>query len=141
MFPKPEVDYLSITYRADLNMLVARWQRSVTGSETRAGYQLILDAAQHDGCNYWLLDGRRRQPADAETTHWGFYEFFPSIGPQLGKRVFMSQLLSLFYQQLTEGMVVFQQHENQPLNQYRMRRFDDEAKAVAWLRSCQQEQG
>jgi hypothetical protein len=130
-------DYLSISYRDDLRMLVARWMRSVSASETREGYQCILTAGQHFQCPFWLLDARRRLPADEETTQWGLYEFFPQLGTKLGSRVYMSQLLSPSYKLLTQGIPAFQELEKQPTQSYMMRRFNDEAQAVQWLRECQ----
>jgi hypothetical protein len=131
-------DYLNITFRTDLNMVVARWLRPVSGPETREGYAQIRDTARHWGCPYWLLDGRRRQPADAETTSWGFNEFFPTLSGQLGQPVYLSQLLSPQYQQLTQELPVYQEQESNTARTYHMRRFNDEAAAVLWLRECQQ---
>ncbi len=134
-------DYLVINYRSDLNMLVARWQRPVSGAETRAGYQQILEIAQQYQCPYWLLDGRRRHPADIETTNWGFQDFFPNLHFWLGQQVYLSQLLSPIYQQLTLTMPVYQESENNPTQTYQMRRFNDEAEAVQWLSGCQEAVG
>ncbi|MBC8083947.1 MAG: hypothetical protein H7Z21_12110 [Hymenobacter sp.] len=132
-------DYLSIAYRDDLRMLVARWLRPASAAETQEGYQLILQAGQRFQCPFWLLDGRRRLPADAETTRWGLYEFFPRLSRQLGQQVCLSQLLSPHYQQLTDSIPLFQQLENLPGQTYQMRRFNDEAHAVQWLRDCQEQ--
>ncbi|MBT9392385.1 hypothetical protein KLP40_04350 [Hymenobacter sp. NST-14] len=130
-------DYLDLSYRSDLNFIVARWLRPVSGSETRQGYQLIVEAGQACQCPYWLLDGRRRQPADAETTHWGLHEFFPRLHVALGQPVFMSQLLSPTYQALTDAQPAFQQAEQAPAQTYRMQRFNDETRAVHWLQQQQ----
>ena len=131
-------DYLSLSYRPDLDFLVARWLRPVSGDETRQGYRLILEAAQACACPFWLLDGRRRYPADAETTRWGLEEFFPQLYATLGQQVFMSQLLSPSYQTLTDALPAFQQAEQAVGRTYQMRRFNDETQAVGWL---QQHQG
>lgn len=130
-------DYLTLTYRSDLNFLVARWMRPVSGAETREGYQLILAAAQECNCPYWLLDGRRRLPADEETTQWGLTEFFPQLSQRLGMPVFLSQLLSPSYQLLTQALPMFQAAESDPVAPYHMRRFNDETQAVSWLQQQQ----
>ncbi|QJX48576.1 hypothetical protein HMJ29_17285 [Hymenobacter taeanensis] len=132
-------DYLTLMYRSDLHFLVARWQRPVTGAETQEGYRLILSAAQACKCPYWLLDGRRRLPADPETTAWGLHEFFPTLSQHLGSKVYMSQLLSPLYQQLTSASQEFQQAEGFPHQTYKMRRFNDETHAVEWLQQAQRE--
>jgi hypothetical protein len=132
-------DYLFLTYREDLRMLVARWLRPVSAVETREGYECILQAGQHFRCPFWLLDGRRRLPADAETTQWGLHEFFPNLSTRLGQRVCLSQLISPSYQQVTEEIPAFQQAENASSQTYHMRRFNDESHAVQWLQECQQQ--
>ncbi|UOG77080.1 hypothetical protein MTX78_10850 [Hymenobacter tibetensis] len=130
-------DYITITYRDDLRMLVARWLRPTLSVETREGYTYILKAGIYFNCPYWLLDGRRRLPADDATTQWGLFEFFPQLSAQIGQRVCMSQLLSPSYQLVTDNIPTFQELENSPQT-YLMRRFDDEASAVEWLQECQQ---
>ncbi|UOQ68304.1 hypothetical protein [Hymenobacter volaticus] len=130
-------DYLTITYRDDLRMVVARWLRPTSSVETREGYNFILKAGIHFKCPYWLLDGRRRLPADAETTNWGLFEFFPQLSAQMGQRVYLSQLLSPSYQQATDAIPAFHQLESTSQT-YQMRRFNDEALAVEWLRTRQQ---
>lgn len=138
-------DYLSLHYRSDLNFLVARWLRPVSDAETRQGYHLILAAAGECGCPYWLLDGRRRRPAEAHTTRWGLEEFFPQLGAALGQPVFLSQLLSPDYQALTSAQEAFRQAEQPaPANSsrgYHMARFNDENRAVGWLRQQQAASG
>lgn len=136
-FPSP--DYLTLTYRSDLHFLVARWQRPVSGAETREGYQHILEAALLCQCPYWLLDGRRRTPADAETTNWGLNEFFPTLSTHMGQTVFMSQLLSPTYQMLTMDLPAFAEADANPDRTYFMRRFNDETSAVEWLQQAQQQ--
>ncbi|WP_426491952.1 hypothetical protein [Hymenobacter sp. 102] len=130
-------DYLQLSFRSDLNFLVARWLRPVTGAETREGYQLILEAARQCSCPYWLLDGRRRLPADAETTRWGLEEFFPRLAELLGQTVYLSQLLSPSYQQLTDALPAFYTAEHDRQRTYQMRRFNDETTAVQWLQQVQ----
>jgi hypothetical protein len=130
-------EYLSVSFRPDLNMLVARWLREVSGEETREGYHQILAAARQINCPFWLLDGRRRQPADAATTQWGFQEFFPMLSSQMRQNVFLSQLLSPYYQQITQELPVFQESEANTTQTYHMRRFNNEASAVQWLQECQ----
>lgn len=131
-------DYLTLVYRSDLRFLVARWMRPVSDAETREGYQLILKAAQECNCPYWLLDGRRRLPANPETTHWGLTEFFPHLSAHLGQVVYMSQLLSPAYQQITEASPDFARADAEPNRTYHMRRFNDETHAVQWLQHAQQ---
>lgn len=45
-------DFLEISYRSDLNLLVARWLRPIELSEMQRGYDLLLDV----GSGWWMLD-------------------------------------------------------------------------------------
>jgi len=49
-------DFLKISCRADLNLLVGRWLRPIELEELQHGYQLLLDAAEAGKCQRWLLD-------------------------------------------------------------------------------------
>jgi len=43
-------DFLKISYRADLDLLVDRWLRPIELEELQHGYQLLLEAAEADKC-------------------------------------------------------------------------------------------
>ena len=51
-------DFLDISYRADLDVLMARWLRPVELPELQAGYEQILAAAQAGAGRRWLGDVR-----------------------------------------------------------------------------------
>lgn len=55
----------------------------------------------------------------------------------MGRHVFLSQLLSPLYQQLTEAMPVYNSAETNAARTYYMRRFNDETHAVQWLQQQQ----
>ena len=53
-------DFLDISYRADLDVLVARRLRPVELPELQAGYEQMLAAAQAGAGRRWLVDVRHR---------------------------------------------------------------------------------
>jgi ribosome modulation factor len=91
--PEPDTDFLHLTYRADLHLLVARWQRPVSDAEFRQGYQATLRAAQQAGCPFWQLDIRSRQAPEPATVQWLLTEFLPQVPASLGSVVCLAYLL------------------------------------------------
>ena len=53
-------DYLEISYRADLDLIIARWLIPIELPKMRQGDQLLLEAARAGNCRRWLLNVRRR---------------------------------------------------------------------------------
>ena len=60
MSPLLVEDYLEISYRADLDLLIARWLIPIELPKMRQGHQLLLEAARAGNCRRWLLNVRRR---------------------------------------------------------------------------------
>lgn len=89
----PDADFLHLTYRADLHLLVGRWQRPVSEAEFRQGYQATLRAAEQAGCPFWQLDIRGRQAPEAATAQWLTTEFLPQLPARLGSSVCLGYLL------------------------------------------------
>ncbi|UOQ80535.1 hypothetical protein [Hymenobacter sp. 5414T-23] len=87
-------DYLTISYRPDLEVLVGRWMRQVSFSEMCQGYYLLLQAAERHQCRQWLIDVRRRYNTDREGAHWMVTEFLPTVAPRLGGRTHLAYLLA-----------------------------------------------
>lgn len=87
-------DFLALTYRPDLHLLVGRWQRPVTGAELRQGYRATLALAQAVGCPYWQLDLRGRNAPDADARRWLTQQFVPALATQLGEPAYLGYLLS-----------------------------------------------
>jgi hypothetical protein len=52
---------LTLAYRPDLGLVIARWQREVTPTELQSGYLAIRATADEAQCSQWLLDLRRRE--------------------------------------------------------------------------------
>ncbi|TGE21211.1 hypothetical protein E5K00_13010 [Hymenobacter aquaticus] len=87
-------DFLTITYRPDLQVLVVRWQRLISVAEMQQGYLVLLEHAAAHGCRRWLLDGRRRFNTDREGAQWMVSTFLPQLQPRLGGRTYLAYLLA-----------------------------------------------
>ncbi|RZK59314.1 MAG: hypothetical protein EOO59_07770 [Hymenobacter sp.] len=71
---------LTLAHRADLGLVIARWQREITPAELRADYLAIRVVADAAGCGHWLLDLRRRDDIiEPVVNAWFGHEFAPSL--------------------------------------------------------------
>ena len=91
---RPEADFLELRYRADLHLLVARWQRAVSAAELRQGYRAMLALAQAVGCPHWQVDLRSRNAPDEATRQWLVGRFVPRLTACLGAPVRLAYLLT-----------------------------------------------
>ena len=128
-----EADFLTINYRADLNLLVCRWQRPVAAGEFQQGYRTMLRAAQQSGCPFWLLDVRGRALPEATTLDWFRHEFLPRLTEHLGRPACMGFLLS--------PSQLRQRGPAAPDATADLAFFSEEGPLTAWLTQCQHCQG
>ncbi|KAA9333090.1 hypothetical protein F0P96_08905 [Hymenobacter busanensis] len=70
-----ELDFLRLSYRPDLHLLVLRWTRPVTSDEHRAGYHAALELARAEQAGGWLIDLRTRGLASPADFAWVLTEF------------------------------------------------------------------
>ncbi|GAB3239636.1 hypothetical protein GCM10027346_33070 [Hymenobacter seoulensis] len=133
----PSSDYLSLTYRPDLRVLVARWQRQPTPPELQEGYWQILALAVAGHHIYWLIDVRRRDNANQQGTPWMMETFFPAVAAQLGGPTYVAYLFSpahLADLEADASVPPLSYFDDRP---YQVQRFTDEHHAMTWLASCQ----
>lgn len=90
----PVSDFLHLTYRPDLHRLVGRWQRPVSATELRRGYEAAQALAEAVDCPYWQLDLRGRNAPDAATWRWITHEFWPQLAERLGTPACVGYLLT-----------------------------------------------
>ena len=143
--PAAAPDFLALTYRPDLHLLVGRWQRPVTGAELRQGYRATLALAQAVGCPYWQLDLRGRNAPEADARRWLTQQFMPHLAAQLGEPVYLGYLLSpqlLREMQPNEdalnaaaGPVAAEAPPTEPTQQVAF--FAEEGALTVWLTQCQ----
>lgn len=124
-----EADFLTVNYRADLDLLVCRWQRPVAAGEFQQGYRTMLRAAQASGCPFWLLDVRGRALPEAATLAWFRQEFLPRLAEQVGRPVCLGFLLSP--SQLRQHAPLANDHATS------LAFFAEEGPLTAWLTQCQ----
>ncbi|RZK59997.1 MAG: hypothetical protein EOO59_07265 [Hymenobacter sp.] len=126
--PTSVPDFLALTYRPDLHLLVSRWQRPVSCAEFRQGYRATLALALAVGCPYWQVDLRGRNAAATEAREWLTQKFIPRLSGQLAAPVYLGYLLS---PQLLHQL-------GAPLSDpAQVAFFAEEGPLTTWLASCQ----
>jgi hypothetical protein len=120
---------LSLVYRPDLEVLIARWQREISPAELKSGYEPVLASADEALCSRWLLDLRRREDViEPVVNAWFTHEFAPSLRGRYVLPVRIAFLVSpLRAQQPVTAMVVASATDCQ------LATFTDEAHAYHWL--------
>jgi hypothetical protein len=120
---------LSLVYRPDLEVLIARWQREISPAELKSGYEAVLVSADEALCNRWLLDLRRREDViEPVVNAWFTHEFAPSLRGRYVLPVRIAFLVSpLRAQQPVTAMVGASATDCQ------LATFTDEAHAYHWL--------
>ena len=126
-------DFLEISYRSDLNLLLARWLRPIELSEMQHGYNLLLDAAAAGGCRQWLLDVRRRQNTHQVGAQWMVATFLPQLAPRLGGRTRLAYLMAPVYLRDEAADAAFPAADYFSDKPFVSERFIEENAALAWL--------
>ncbi|TGD77847.1 hypothetical protein [Hymenobacter wooponensis] len=131
-------DYLTISYRPDLDVLVGRWMRQVTLDEMRQGYELLLEEAAQHHCRQWLIDVRRRFNTDREGAQWMVTEFLPRLQPRLGGYTHLAYLLAPIIMRDAEADAAFPTANALAGKPFMGERFTDEREAIEWLQHRRQ---
>ncbi len=129
-------DFIRLRYRADVDLLTARWQRPVSGEELRRGYAALLAAAQAAGCRAWLIDLRGRTAPSGDDAQWLTTAFLPPVPALLGGPVRVGLLLPPRF------VFPFRKYPPTPgppaeNPQLQVRFFAEEAALTAWLTQAQ----
>ena len=127
-------DFLEISYRADLNLLLGRWLRPIELTEMQRGYQLLLEAAVAGQCRQWLLDVRRRQNTHKVGAQWMVSTFLPQLGPSLGGRTRLAYLMAPTYLRDADADAAFPPATYFEGKPFVSERFIEESAALDWLR-------
>lgn len=133
MSPLLVQDYLEISYRADLDLLVARWLRPIELAELQQGYQRLLEAARAGNCRRWLLDVRRRLNTHQVGAQWMVGTFLPQLEPLLGGRTRLAYLLAPVYMRDSTADSAFPPPAYFAGKPFVGERFTEESAAIAWL--------
>jgi len=124
----PEADFLELHYRPDVQLLVARWHRPVSGAELRQGYYAILRLAREVNCACWKVDLRSRNAPEEADRHWLTAEFLASAAQRLDGPVCLGYLLS---------PSLLAQLGSPTAGPNQVAFFSEEGPLTAWLMQCQ----
>jgi len=123
-----EADFLELRYRADVQLLVARWRRPVSAAELRQGYYAILRLAREVNCACWQVDLRSRNAPDEADRRWLTAEFLTSAAQRLEGPVCLGYLLT---------PKLLEQMGGPTASNNRVAFFSEEGPLTAWLTQCQ----
>lgn len=126
-------DFLEISYRTDLDLLVGRWLRPIELPELQLGYQLLLDAAQAGNCRRWLLDVRRRLNTHQVGAQWMVTTLLPQLEGRLGGRTRLAYLMAPVYLRNEAADAAFPPAAYFVDKPFIGERFIEEKAALAWL--------
>lgn len=127
----PVADYVLISYRSDLRLLIMRWTRVATSAEHRAGYQEALRVAQPVQAGRWLIDLRSRGLADPTDLLWILQDFRAELQTALPATVRRIAYFTTPYH--AELLASRLQELNTAPNALEIRVFVEETPAYNWL--------
>lgn len=130
-------DFLALSYRPDLEVLVVRWMRVISLAEMCHGYELLLLAAAQYRCRQWLIDARRRNNTDREGAVWMVQNFLPRLHGQLGGRTALAYLLPPVHLRDQLADAAFPPASFFEGKPFVAERFTDERTALDWLQQMQ----
>ena len=128
-------DFLTLTYRPDLDVLVARWLRPIELDELEQGYWALLAEAERRQCRRWLIDVRRRRNTHRMGAAWMVSTFLPELGPRLGGRTRLAYFLMPAFMREPEADAAFPPPEFFDGKPFVGERFVEEHEALAWLQA------
>ena len=127
----PVADYVLISYRPDVQLLIMRWTRVATPAEHRAGYQEALRVALPEQAGRWLIDLRSRGLADPTDLLWVLQDFRAELHaalPGVGCRI--AYFTSPYHADLLMARL---QELNATPGALEIRVFVEETPAYKWL--------
>jgi len=128
-------ELLSLTYRADLAVLIGRWGYQAEEAELPAEYARLEAAALAHGARRWLQDIRRRSLNYPDTSRWLLAEFFPDMARRLGGQLRVAYLVSPALQAHIYAEPTFVPLEAYAGRPFAVGFFGDEGAATEWLLS------
>ncbi|GGK59968.1 hypothetical protein ACD591_11740 [Rufibacter glacialis] len=96
--------HIKISYRADMQTVIIRWQQPVTFTEFKMNCLAILSLAREHTASSWLLDCRSKGEITQQESDWLSNEFYPKSLQQVSSWVLVAWLLTpRQMQRLQEG--------------------------------------
>lgn len=91
----PSPDLFSLSYEAELSLVVGRWLQDSEDSDLYPAYrQLLVEAKAHDNCRFWLLDMRQRSWHSVAFAQWFSGLLANQVVREVGAPVFVAYLAS-----------------------------------------------
>jgi len=128
-------DHLRLTYRPDLEVLIARWSRPVTLEELQVGYRALADEAEQRKAVRWLLDTRALE-ISAEAGRWVNDSFYPTLASRFDRPLRMAYMVppgSKYRLQTETEMADLLARFQETMFPYQFQLFDQEGDAHCWL--------
>jgi len=125
-------DFLEITCRPGLDVLVARWLRPIELAELQRGYVALLASAAAGNHRRWLLDVRRLN-THLMGASWMIAQLLPQLGPCRGGHTRLAYLLAPAYARDESADATFPTPEYFIDKPFVGERFVEERAAVDWL--------
>jgi hypothetical protein len=128
-------NHLTLTYRPDLEVLIARWHRYVTLTELQLGYRSLADEAERRNTVRWLLDTRALS-INAEAGRWVNDVFYPTLAARFNRPVRMAYMVPPgTRRQLQTDAEITQLFDRfqKTMYPYIFQLFDQEGDAQRWL--------
>ena len=129
----PVTDYVLISFRPDLQLLIMRWTRAATPAEHRAGYEAALRLARVEQAGCWLIDLRSRGLADPTDLLWVLHDFRAELQAALFATMRRIAYFTTPYHADTLAARL-RELNTDASDSLEIRVFVDEAPAYAWLR-------
>lgn len=98
-----DLDYLSIYFQQDMDVLFCRWNSRVDYMQFKEGYQTSLFMAKQYHSKFWLQDIRKRHISENDKVTWYKQEFLPVLKDAFDNMTYIAYLMTpLQYQVLLQ---------------------------------------
>lgn len=129
-------DYLHLSYRPDLAMLVVRWLRAASFGEVQQGFLAAREMSYRHEAARWLIDVRRRGDLNAGSSSWVATTLLPAVAAET-----LTGPLCIAYLLSPERASMLQQDQGmraattvaQTSSVYQLQLFMEEGEATGWL--------
>ncbi|WP_205501765.1 hypothetical protein [Rufibacter psychrotolerans] len=130
--------HIKISYRADMQTVIIRWQQPVTFTEFKMNCLAILSLAKEHTACCWLFDCRSKGEVTQEESDWLSKEFYPKALQLVASHVVIAWLLNpRQMQRLQEGATLTAISADSP--DVKRRAFLTEQEAVKWLEDAMEQ--
>jgi hypothetical protein len=125
-------EHIKISYRADMQTVIIRWQQPVTFTEFKMNCLAILALAKEHAAPFWLFDCRSKGEVTEQESDWLSQNFYPKALEQVASHVLVAWLLNpRQMQRLQEGASLTAISSDRP--DVMRKGFLTEQEAVRWL--------